>query len=405
MLDSLRQLPFSIYALSAASGVVMTGFMMILPILPAYSDELGFNEFEIGLLVASFALGRVLFQFPVGILSDHIGRRWIISSMLLLFTVTISAFSMTTSFAMMLLLRMLEGVASSGLTVGAQSYLNDVTPPRLRGLANGVNSSAINLGVIAGPLLAGILSQRYSLQSPFLAGGVLGGLTFLLSLTLPAIENGERPHRPPLGPATVKRLLKPALSPPSLSLSLIQFMQMLALAVFLTAAPILTAQALGWDADRIALALAVGGACGAIASPFLGRLSDHVGHLWLLGAGLVFMAVQSFLVYLHPGAALTVMAFAIGGAAAPAFFNAFYSLVGDATDPRQRGAVTGFVGSFGEWGGIIGSGLLVPMVWRLADIGDSLALNTVILLLTVMVAIVLRNPLRQEIGRRESGGS
>lgn len=403
MLDSLRQLPFSIYALSLASGVVMTGFMMVLPILPAYSTDLGFNEFEIGLLVASFAIGRVLFQFPVGVLSDHIGRRGIISFMILLFALSMVAFSLTTSFALMLILRTLTGIASSGLTVGAQSYLNDVTPPRLRGLANGVNSSAINLGVIAGPLLAGVLSQRYSLQTPFLAGGILGALTFLLSLTLPAIGNDGRPRRPTLGKATLKRLLKPALSAPSLSLSLVQFMQMLALAVFLTAAPILTAQALGWDADRIALALAVGGACGAIASPFLGRLSDRVGHLWLLGAGLVFMAVQSFLVYLHPGTALTIFAFAIGGAAAPAFFNAFYSLIGDATDPRQRGAVTGFVGSFGEWGSIIGSALLVPAVWKLIDIGVSLAINTAILLLTVLVAIILRNPLRQEIGRREAG--
>ena len=79
--------------LGIASGVIMTGFMMLLPLLPEYADQLGFSEYEIGLLVAAFFFGRVLFQFPLGVLSDYVGRRGIMSASLLLFAAITAAYA------------------------------------------------------------------------------------------------------------------------------------------------------------------------------------------------------------------------------------------------------------------------------------------------------------------------
>ena len=188
MFASFRQLHWSIFALAIASGVLMTGFMMLLPLLPGYAEQLGFGEFDIGLLVAAFFIGRVLFQFPLGVLSDRIGRRGIMSGALLLFTISTTAYALTTEPRVMMSLRLLQGVASSGFVVGSQSYINDLTPTEFRGLANGIISSAINIGVIAGPLLGGVLSQLFNIQTPFIVGGILGGLCFLLSLAIPRIS-------------------------------------------------------------------------------------------------------------------------------------------------------------------------------------------------------------------------
>lgn len=382
----------------------MTGFMMILPLLPLYGQQLGFSEFQIGLLVASFFIGRVLLQFPLGVLSDHIGRRHIIWSALLLFSLSTAAYALTDRFALMTLLRAVQGVASSAFVVGSQSYVNDRTPTQLRGLANGVMSSAINVGVIVGPVIGGIMSQAYSIRAPFLAGGGLGLVCFFLTLVIP------RPERP-LGPAPewsemlpqlsrLRRLMNAVLCLPCFSLSLVHFLQMMGLGILITSAPVLTADKLGWSPTEIAAGLALGGLLAALLSPWLGSLSDRFGRVWVMGAGLAVMALEGAALFFHPGTVLTMTALAVGGTGAPAYFNAFYSLEGDITQPQERGAVTGFVGSFGEWGSIIGSSLLTPLLWKAVDISAPMALNAAVLTATVGITIIMKPVLERQVGRR-----
>lgn len=404
MFKLLRKLHWSIYALSFSSGVLMTGFMMLIPLLPRYADQLEFNEYEIGLIVAAFFIGRVLFQFPLGVLSDHIGRRWIMSAALFMFAITTIAYALTTNAALMVTLRILQGVASSGFVVGSQSYLNDRTPVELRGLANGVMSSAINIGVIAGPLLGGTLSQIYSIQTPFWIGGLLGAACFFLSLWIPHVQV-QKTHQKDADlrwKIRAGHILSSVMSRPIFSLSLVQFFQMMGLAIFLTAAPILTAEFLDWGASQIALAFAASGVSAAILSPSLGQLSDRIGRMWVMALGLLVMALESLVVLIHPGTTLTIIAFAVGGAGAPAYFNAFYSLIGDVTRPHERGGVTGFVGSFGEWGSIIGSSLLTPILWNNSGINAAMTLDVGVFLLTLLVSVVFRSQMKRVQGNDDA---
>ncbi len=407
MFSSLRQLHGSIFILALANGVIMTGFMMVLPLLPRYANELGFSEFQIGLLIASFFVGRVLFEFPVGILSDYVGRRLIMWAALFLFAATTAAYAVTTTAEVMMALRLLSGIAASAFAVGSQAYINDWTPFELRGLANGVNSSAINAGVVAGPLLAGALSQAYSIRTPFWAGGAMGAACFVGSLFIPGAGTGRPRSRGRfflLKQAGIKRLLGPVFCLPAFSLSLVHFLQWMGVAIFLTMAPIITAEKLGWGAGLVAVALAASGAVSAIFSPLLGQLADLRGRIHLMAAGLAVMALESLVVLLHPGTALTIVAFAIGGFGAPAYFNAFLSLIGDVTIPAQRGAVTGFVGSFGEWGSIIGSALAAPLLWRDFNSGAPLALDTAVFLIAMLFVIISRATLLQHLGPAVKAG-
>lgn len=397
MFKLLRKLHWSIYALSFSSAVLMTGFMMLIPLLPLYADQLEFNEYEVGLIVAAFFIGRVLFQFPLGVLSDHIGRRWIMSASLLMFAITTIAYALTTNTALMVTLRILQGVASSGFLVGSQSYLNDRTPVELRGLANGVMSSAINIGVIAGPILGGTLSQLYSLQTPFWVGGLLGAGCFLLSLRIPEVkvQKSQQKDSKLKWKTRAGQILSSVMRLPTFSLSFVQFFQMMGLAIFLTAAPILTAEFLDWGASQIAMVFAASGISAAVLSPSLGQLSDRIGRIWVMSLGLLVMAMESLVVLIHPGTTLTVIAFAIGGAGAPAYFNAFYSLIGDVTRPRERGGVTGFIGSFGEWGSIIGSSLLTPIIWHNSGISAAMSLDAGVFVLTLLIAVIFRSQLKR----------
>jgi DHA1 family multidrug resistance protein-like MFS transporter len=375
----------------------MAGFMMMVPLLPRYAEQLRFNDFVIGMLVAAFFIGRVAFQFPVGILSDHVGRKLVMSTALLLFTVTTAGFALTTDASFMIALRVLQGAASAGFVVGFQSYVNDRTPSTLRGLAHGINSSAINAGVIVGPLVGGLLSQRFEITTPFRAGAALGGVCFLLSLLIPPV-----PGRRPLDGLSIfvpsgddiRRLFRSVLTLPALSLSLIHFLQMMSLAMFLTAAPLITAELLSWSATDIAVALGLSGAAAVLSSPFLGRLSDRPGaRVLVMAGGLLFMALEAMVIFLHPGTALTLAGFIIGGAGTPAYFNAFFSLTGDVTSRAERGAVSGFIGSFAEWGSIIGSSLIVPLLWLNLGLTTPMAADLVILVTAALFALMINQPL------------
>jgi MFS family permease len=186
------------------------------------------------------------------------------------------------------------------------------------------------------------------------------------------------------------------MTPPAFSLSLIHFLQMMSLAIFFIAAPILTAELLSWSSTDIALAFAAGGIAGIITSPFLGRLSDRPGaRVWVMAAGLAVMAFQSLIIFLHPGTALTVIGFVIGGAGTPAYFNSFFSLIGDVTYKEERGAVSGFIGSSAEWGSIIGSSLIAPFLWREVDVRAPMAASVTVLLFTVLVALMVKSLLQR----------
>jgi DHA1 family multidrug resistance protein-like MFS transporter len=305
----------------------------------------------------------------------------------------------------MMLLRLLQGIAASGFAVGSQSYINDRTPTELRGLANGITSSAINIGVIAGPVLGGVLAQAFDIQFPFWIGGSLGAACFLLSLAIPHIDVSRRQSSwddliPRL--SHVRRVFSSVFCLPSFSLSLIQFLLMMTIAIFLTSAPLLTAELLGWSSTDIAIGFSIGGAAAAISSPFLGQLSDRVGRIRVMAIGLLTLVAQSFVVFLHPNSWLVMAAFAIGGAGTPAYFNAFFSLIGDVTLPHQRGAVTGFVGSFGEWGSIIGSSLLVPITWRSIGVSAPMGVDVLVGLLTLILILAFRVPLQRQVGDQTS---
>jgi len=112
------------------------------------------------------------------------------------------------------------------------------------------------------------------------------------------------------------------------------------------------------------------------------------------------MALESLVVLLHPGTVLTIIAFALGGFGAPAYFNSFLSLVGDVTSTAERGAVTGFVGSFGEWGSIIGSGLITPLTWHNINAHAPLVFDVVVFLLTTVLVLAVKNTLRRRLGKK-----
>lgn len=185
--------------------VVMLGFGVIIPILPFYIESMGAGGTELGLLVASYAVMRLIFGPIWGSLSDRVGRKPILMVGVLGYGITMVLFGLATKLWMLFVFRALSGVLSSATSPTTMAYISDSTSEQDRGGGMGTLGAAIGVGTVVGPGVGGLLASG-SLSTPFF---IAGGMSFLsmaliwllLPESLPAEARrgqGER-GRPKLG--------------------------------------------------------------------------------------------------------------------------------------------------------------------------------------------------------------
>ncbi len=156
------------------------GFSSVMAIIPYLADDLGLNEFQIGLVLSIFSICQ-LFASPItGKLSDKYGRK-----PLLLFSQT-STFigffllGIASNVWILVAARLVDGLLGSNMTV-AQAYISDVTTPKYRTKMFGYSSAVFGAGLIFGPVIGGILSTiNYSVPMFFAAGVSLLSIMLVL---------------------------------------------------------------------------------------------------------------------------------------------------------------------------------------------------------------------------------
>jgi MFS family permease len=165
---------FSIFA-------TITGVGIVVPLLPVYAHELGASGIYIGLIFGAFSLSRTAFLPYFGHLSDKKGRKPIIVPGLLAYSVVSIAFLFATDIKSLILIRFVQGIASAMLMPVIQAYIGDITPEGREGLTMGLFNMSIFLGLSFGPILGGLINDRFSLDAAFICMGGLSFIGFLLS--------------------------------------------------------------------------------------------------------------------------------------------------------------------------------------------------------------------------------
>jgi MFS family permease len=148
---------------------------------PVYALRIGFDVKNVSLLLASFAIGAIVFQLPLGMLSDKLGRRKVLISILF--------FGFVFFTAAIFLERSLIGLAiclfSAGMFVGSTfslgiSYMADLTPKNLFPTGNLMCGLFFSVGSLLGPSLSGILIQYFKNLSFFYLISLLFLVIFLI---------------------------------------------------------------------------------------------------------------------------------------------------------------------------------------------------------------------------------
>lgn len=137
----------------------LLGFGLLIPILPAFGLKvLNIDEASIGIVISAYSFIQFIFNPIFGRISDKRGRKPVIIFCLLLNAIGYLLFSITDSFILLLLSRIVAGIGGSSISV-AQAYIADVTTAENRSKGMGIIGSAFGLGFVFGPLLGGILSE------------------------------------------------------------------------------------------------------------------------------------------------------------------------------------------------------------------------------------------------------
>ncbi len=157
----------------------LTGFGMVIPLLPFYADSLQAGSTALGVLVASFAVMQFVFSPVLGRVSDRVGRRPILLLSILTSMASFVLFALAQSFIVLLLSRLIAGMATE--TAVAQAYIADITSKKGRAAGIGKVGAAHGAGFIVGPAIGGFLSV-YGFWAPGVAAALLTLVNFVFVL-------------------------------------------------------------------------------------------------------------------------------------------------------------------------------------------------------------------------------
>ncbi len=135
----------------------MTGYGIIIPVLPFIAGKFQEGPIALGILIGSFALMQFFFSPLLGKISDRKGRKPILLLSLLVSLIGFTIFSFANSYLMLLLSRLIAGVATERAI--AQAYVADVTDLKSRVKEMGKIGAAFGAGFITGPVIGGLLSE------------------------------------------------------------------------------------------------------------------------------------------------------------------------------------------------------------------------------------------------------
>jgi len=142
--------------------------------LPALSQEFAMDAVTLSWIRTAYLLAAAMLLVPFGKIADIYGRKRIFTYGTVVFTSAALLIGFSTSSAMLLSVRVLQGFGSAMIFGTGVAILTSVFPPGERGRVLGINVAAVYLGLSLGPSIGGFLTQQLGWRSIYFSTVPLG---------------------------------------------------------------------------------------------------------------------------------------------------------------------------------------------------------------------------------------
>ncbi|QRF33058.1 MFS transporter [Bacillus safensis] len=162
-----------VYLLALAAFLIGTIEYIITGIIQMVADDLQVTTSAAGLLVTSLALSAAIGAPIVIALTINIDRRKILSWMLIIFTLSNIITSVSHSFEMVLMTRVLQGISGGTAIVVAMAVATRLVEREKRGTAIGIILMGLSSSLVLGVPIGTFLSSMIGWKALFAAFGVI----------------------------------------------------------------------------------------------------------------------------------------------------------------------------------------------------------------------------------------
>jgi MFS transporter, DHA1 family, multidrug resistance protein len=378
--------------LLALMGIWAFAFGLTIPFLTLTARDRGVSVGAIGVIAASFLLTQIVFQLPLGALSDRVGRSGPLAAGIALFSLATVGFTQADTAAAFILLRAVQGVAFALGLPAFRALVADVTAPDQRGRAYATLGMACSGGMLLGPAFGGLLVHRLGRDTLFL---MTAAMEAALSIGVFVCLRGA--GRPGQRTTTADRVpLSALLVRPLIAACLLAFAGHLQYGFFESIWSLYLAD-LGGSDFAIGLSFSTFAVANMAFAPLGGRLADRGEYRrWLLVGFLGLAVVMSGYGLVPWVPAILALGLCEGAVAAIAFptLDAFLAAT---ADPRIQGRVQGAF-SASMMAGAATSALGGATIYHLAP-GLPFVLGGAALAVVTIVAVALMRG-----GERQASG-
>ena len=335
------------------------------PVLPLLSQAIGASDVMIGLVAAVSPLAGILFSFPVGVISDHIGRRRLLITSGVVFLTAPLLYLLISDALWLVPVRFFHGTATAILGPVISAVIAERFPKN-NGEMLGQYSSATLAGRTIAPLAGGIIISWFMFcpglvpfRMVYVAAALAGVPVLVMTLMYP-----EEPSAPSAMPAfsQFRGSFVAFFSHARLrATALVDMATYFAFGAFETFLPLFLVS-LGFSPYLTGIIFAVQVLVIAGSKPFFGKIADRFDKRIQIAAGLIILGGSAALVPFTTGFSTVLMASAAFGLGISLSTVATSAYVADIARKEEIGASMGALSSMmdiGHAAGPLCTGIIV----------------------------------------------
>jgi len=370
------------------------------PTLPQLGVLLGISPFLVGLILSINRFARLVMSTPAGAVIDSIGNR---RPMILGFTVQgLAPFGYTvalyadqlpaTAAQLFLASRIMWGLGSAFVFVGAFSTLTHVTTPDNRGRWTGYMRGGQSLGFPSGLIVGGLFADAFSYAVAFLVAGAAGLFSAVVAFWLipdvsPEVGGRLRLREVPALVGNDRRVL---------TVGIVNFVVRFLYTGVLLSTIVLYAGRHGIRIGSFSetgvsgFVMAVSVVFASVTTVFVGRYSDRLENRALVTVpALALLAVGFLILTLHPTLVGALVGVALIGVGVGGTNPPLLALLGDISPQDDVGKLGGVYNVFGDLGSTAGPLIALPAAATIGYVGEYAASAGLVVLTAVLVVLTL----------------